>query len=70
MAKHRQFILSVVVLILGMTLGFFFLSLAYAGPRWVVFVGFLVYFLIAFLVIRFSWRFARELKELEHANNT
>lgn len=53
------------MLITGMGLGFFFLSLAYSGPRWVVFVAFLVFFLIAYLVIRFSIQFARELKAAE-----
>ena len=63
MFKRRQFIVSIAVLIVGMGLGFFFLSLAYSGPRWVVFAAFLVYFLIAYLVIRFSIQFLRELKK-------
>ena len=68
--RIAHFILSIVMLIVGMTVGFVLLSLAYTGPRWVVFIFFLIFFLIAYLVIRFSSRFVRELRDGTKSNNT
>lgn len=63
--SSRSFIISIVVLMVGMTVGFILLFFAYTGARWKAFVVFLIYFLISYCVIRFSIPYVRYLKEKE-----
>ena len=66
MAKSRRsFIISIVMLIAGMSVGFLLLGTVYTGPRWIAFLVFLVYLFILFMVIRFSKRYSDELKKSE-----
>ena len=66
MAKSRRsFIISIVMLIVGMSVGFLLLGTVYTGPRWIAFMVFLVYLFILFMVIRFSKRYSDELKKSE-----
>ncbi len=66
MAKSRRsFIISIVMLIAGMSVGFLLLGTVYTGPRWIAFMVFLVYLFILFMVIRFSKRYSDELKKSE-----
>lgn len=65
MDRRRRFIVSIVMLIAGMSVGFLLLGTVYDGPRWVVLLVFIVYLVITTLVIRFSSRYARSLKEEE-----
>lgn len=65
MDRRRRFIVSIVMLIAGMSVGFLLLGTVYDGPRWVALLVFIVYLAITTLVIRFSSRYARSLKEEE-----
>lgn len=63
MGKKKEsnvgFIISIVVLIAGMSIGFILLSFVYTGPNWVKFIVFLVYITIVYFLIRFSIAFVR-----------
>ena len=66
MLKGRiSFIISIVMLMVGMTVGFILLGTVYPGPRWVMFVVFLAYLLVSYLVIKFSKRYIQWLKSNE-----
>ena len=67
MADSRRlgFIISIAMLLIGMTIGFILLSLAYSGPVWVKAIVALVYFIIVILVIWGSKRYIALLKESE-----
>lgn len=67
--SKKGFIASIVVLILGMSIGFFLLSLAYTGPNWVKFIAFIVYLIIVFFLIRFSIEFSRSLDKKGKEND-
>ena len=59
--SSKGFVLSVIVLILGMSIGFFLLSLVYTGPNWVKFIVFIAYVFIVFFLIKFSIAFVKSL---------
>ena len=65
MDRRRRFIVSIAMLITGMSVGFLLLGTVYDGPRWVAFLVFVAYLAITALVIRFSSRYARSLKNEE-----
>lgn len=67
--SKKGFIVSIVVLLLGMSIGLFLLSLAYQGPSWVEFVVFIVYITIVYFLIRFSYQFAKSLPDKKDKNN-
>ncbi|MBO8435918.1 MAG: hypothetical protein IAA97_02955 [Spirochaetes bacterium] len=58
-----SFIVSIVMLISGMTIGFLLLSIVYTGPVWVKVVVFVVYLFITAMTIRFSKRYLSTLKK-------
>ena len=58
-----SFIVSIVMLISGMTIGFLLLSIVYTGPVWVKVVVFVVYLFITAMTIRFSKRYLNTLKK-------
>ncbi len=60
--RRRRIVLSVSFLAVFMTLGFFFLLLAYTGPRWAALVVFLVYVFVMTFMIRTTRRFLEALK--------
>ena len=60
--KARSFIISIVMLMAGMTAGFIFLAIAYAGPGWKALIVLLAYLFVSFFVIRYSIRYVRYLK--------
>ena len=57
------FIVSIVMLISGMTVGFLLLGLVYSGPVWVKVVVFLVYLFVTAMTLRFSKRFLDTLEK-------
>lgn len=57
------FILSIVMLLTGMTVGFILLSIVYTGPVWVKGVVFAAYLFIAGMTIHFSRIYADSLKK-------
>ena len=59
----KGFVISIIVLVVGMTIGFILLSLVYTGPNWVKFIVFIVYSMIVFFLIKFSISFAKSLHE-------
>ncbi len=61
--RARKFIISIVMLMTGMTAGFLLLGTVYTGPRWIAFIVFLVYLAVSAAVIRFSRRYVRLLRE-------
>ena len=61
--RARKFIISIVMLMTGMTAGFLLLGTVYTGPRWIAFIVFLVYLAVSATVIRFSRRYVRLLRE-------
>ena len=63
MNKRRSFIISIAMLLAGMTIGFLLLATVYDGPGWVKLAVFLAYLLISFLTVRFSKGYADWLKE-------
>ncbi len=64
----RGFIVSIVMLMTGMTAGFILLGTVYTGPRWIAFIVFLVYLVISYAVVRLSWRYVRDLRR-ENTDN-
>ncbi len=62
------FILSIVILVLGMTVGFILLSIAYQGANWIKFLVFIVYLLIVSFLIKFSIGFVRTISEAEKSS--
>lgn len=56
---------SIVVLLLGMTLGFILLSTVYTGPSWVRVAVFIVYIAVVLLLIRSVRRLDSYLKDKE-----
>ena len=46
--KARSFIISIVMLMAGMTAGFIFLAIAYAGPGWKALIVLLAYLFVSF----------------------
>ncbi len=61
--RKRSFIAGVVILILGMTLGFVLLSLVYAGPVWVKGLVFILYLFIISFLVKTSSRFLDSLSK-------
>lgn len=61
--RGRRIVLSVAFLSVFMTLGFFFLLLAYTGPRWAALVVFLVYVFVMTFMIKTTRRFLEALKQ-------
>ena len=59
--RIRSFIVSVSMLMIGMTIGFILLGTVYTGPRWIAFIVFLVYLAVSYAVIRLSWRYVRDM---------
>ena len=57
------FILSIVILLVGMTVGFILLALVYSGPVWVRFIVFVIYLIIAGMTIRTSKKYIEYLKK-------
>lgn len=53
------FIVSIVMLLAGMTAGFLLLGIVYQGPVWVRAVVFIVYLFVAGMTIRVSRRYIR-----------
>lgn len=51
------FILCIVILISGMTIGLFLLSLVYDGPMLVKLIVFIIYLLIVYYLVKFSKKF-------------
>lgn len=66
---RRRVVLSIAFLSIFMTLGFFFLLLAYTGPRWAALVVFLVYVFVMTFMIKTTRRFLRALKQDEGEDN-
>ena len=65
-SRRVKFVISIAMLITGMTIGFLLLALAYTGPVWVKAVVAVVYFVIVILVVKASKRYIEVLKELEN----
>ncbi len=63
--SRRSFIISVAMLMVGMTVGFLLLGTVYTGPRWIMFIVFLAYLLISYMVVKFSRRYSEWLKDNE-----
>ena len=57
-SRRVKFVISIAMLIIGMTIGFLLLALAYTGPVWVKEV--------VILVVKASKRYIAVLKELEN----
>lgn len=60
--KIRGFIISIVMLMAGMTIGFALLAIAYTGPGWKAFIVLAAYLIISCSVIVYSVRYVRYLK--------
>lgn len=67
--KKSGFIFSIVLLIVGMTIGFALLSRVYDGPKWVSFVVFIVYLFILFFTVKASRGYLQAIEELERKNS-
>ena len=65
MNRRHRFIVSIVMLLLGMTIGFLLLGTVYDGPRWKAVAVFIAYLAITVPVVRFSARYVRSLKDEE-----
>ena len=64
MGKSRAgFIFSIIILLVGLTVGFVLLGIVYTGPVWVRAVVFVVYLIIAGMTIRFSKKYIETLKK-------
>ena len=61
--KVIQFIISIMILMIGMTAGYILLALAYTGPGWKAFLVLIAYLMVSYFVIRYSIRYVRYLKE-------
>ncbi len=61
--SRAGFIVSIVMLLVGMTTGFILLAIVYTGPVWVRAVVFLVYLFITGMTIHFSRKYADFLKK-------
>lgn len=61
--RIRSFVVSIAMLMAGMTLGFILLGTVYTGPRWIAFIVFLVYLAVSYAVIRLSVRYIRQLRD-------
>ncbi len=57
------FILSIVILLVGMTVGFILLSLVYTGPVWVRALVFVIYLVIAGMTIKTARKYVEYLKK-------
>ena len=57
------FILSIVILLVGMTVGFILLSLVYTGPVWVRALVFVIYLVIAGMTIKAARKYVEYLKK-------
>ena len=66
--KKSGFILSIVLLIAGMTIGFALLSRVYDGPKWVSFLVFIVYLFILFFTVKASRGYLKAIEEIEKKN--
>ena len=61
--RIRKFVISIVMLMAGMTAGFILLGTVYTGPRWIVFAVFVVYLVVSYAVVRLSWRYVSDMKK-------
>ncbi len=57
------FIVSIIMLLSGMTVGFILLGVVYSGPVWVRAVVFIIYLFIAGMTIHFSRKYVESLKK-------
>ena len=63
-SKSKEFfILSIVILLVGMTVGFILLSLVYTGPVWVRALVFVIYLVIAGMTIKTARKYVEYLKK-------
>ncbi len=66
MAKEKSragFIVSIVMLLVGMTVGFILLGIVYTGPVWVKAVVFVLYLFVAGMTVRFSRKYIESLRK-------
>ena len=56
-------IISIVMLLVGMTAGFLLLGIVYQGPMWVRAAVFIVYLFVAGMTIRVSRRYIRSIDD-------
>ena len=61
--SQKGFVASIVILIIGMTIGFLLLGSVYEGPTWVKALGFTIYLFIVFFLVKFSSDFAKKLSK-------
>lgn len=61
--RIRKFVISIVMLMAGMTAGFILLGTVYTGPRWIAFAVFVVYLVVSCAVVRLSWRYVSDMKK-------
>lgn len=61
--SRTSFIISIVILITGMTIGFLLLGIVYTGPVWVRVVVFLVYLFVVGMTVHFSRKYVNFLKK-------
>lgn len=64
--KRTGFILSIVLLVAGMTAGFILLSFVYDGPKWISFAVFIVYLFVVYFTVKASIGY---LKAVDDAKN-
>ncbi len=57
--------ISIIILLIGMTLGFMLLSSVYTGPSWIRVAVFIVYIVVVLLLIRSVRRLDSYLKDKE-----
>ena len=63
--RKTSFLISISILLLGMTAGFILLSFIYTGPVWVRFCVFIVYLFIVSFTIKCSGKYVDELNLIE-----
>ena len=61
--RIRKFVISIVMLMAGMTAGFILLGTVYTSPRWIAFAVFVVYLVVSYAVVRLSWRYVSDMKK-------
>ena len=61
--KKIHFIISIVMLMAGMTAGFLLLSVVYTGSQWVRLAVLAAYVFVSAMVIKFSKRYIKMLSE-------
>ncbi len=60
-SRKKSFIISIAMLILGMTIGFAFLAFAYTGPLWIEIAVGVICIAVLFFLARFSIRYLKSL---------